>query len=294
MSKISFKQIIAISLTTAAISSTANAAKLSTWDNNGWTDITSPPSVLDAGNTNPEDWVGNNGYVDPGYGGQAFDAEYLLYKVENNRLHIGLQTGFDLQDGHVEYNSGHYWAGDIALSFDGVTLNNSGTGYKKRTFEYAVDLGFGTQCSYESLYNGGTCKSDDQDFSGDNAGLYKDVTWNNGGEIGFNSSNPFAMKSGTEVAGLLDVQVGSADEGDGLSYYRTFSIDLAVLNAEGITDLTNVDVHWTMTCGNDAVDGHFDYRPTSPGSTVPEPSSLVLFSLGLLGILRLRAKQQAV
>ncbi len=58
----------------------------------------------------------------PGVGGQVFDAEYLLYKLEGQILYLGLQSGFDLIDGQQFYNSKAYWAGDLALSFDGDAI----------------------------------------------------------------------------------------------------------------------------------------------------------------------------
>ncbi len=46
----------------------------------------------------------------PGGGGQLFDAEYLAYKLDGKVLSIGVQTGFDLSDGHQVYGGkDYYW-----------------------------------------------------------------------------------------------------------------------------------------------------------------------------------------
>ena len=58
------------------------------------------------------DWTqfaNDDGSVSPGVGGQFFDAEYLYYKYDyddtNPMLSIGLQAGFDLDDGEQAFNS---------------------------------------------------------------------------------------------------------------------------------------------------------------------------------------------
>ena len=58
-------------------------------------------------------------------GGQAYDHEYMAWKIDGNNLSIGIQSGFDLVDGKV-YGSGQNWfLGDLALSFDGDTTYNT-------------------------------------------------------------------------------------------------------------------------------------------------------------------------
>ena len=88
---------------------TANADPITTVFDSSWTQIAS------------EDYVGPSGYVNPGYGGQDFDAEYLYYKLAGTTLSIGLQSGFNLVTGSVYYSGKTYYAGDLALSIDGNT-----------------------------------------------------------------------------------------------------------------------------------------------------------------------------
>ena len=85
------------------------------WD--GWTEFQD-----DAVFGGSEDYVGNSGKVDPGWGDQAFDAEYLLWRLDGTTLSIGLQAGFNLVDGKQYYapSSKYYYAGDMSLSINGV------------------------------------------------------------------------------------------------------------------------------------------------------------------------------
>jgi hypothetical protein len=197
-----------------AISLPVNAALMGMWEADGW-------ELLDA-----EDGVGLNGYVGPGYGGQIFDAEYLFYKQDkvNMTLSIGIQTGFDLIDGRQMDGWVEYFAGDLALGFNGGD------------YEYAVDFGFLTK-DYDGdnvgLGNGNQ----------DKAGLYKVSEWNN--DILYNESSPFAMDEGTF---LSEIETSAGKEGD--SYYRVATIDLDSLGF----DVTDFSTHWTMSCGNDVVE----------------------------------------
>ncbi len=208
----------------------------------------------------------------PGGGGQLFDAEYLAYKLDGKVLSIGVQTGFDLSDGHQVYGGKDYYAGDLALSFDGaVTLGDAST------YEYAVDFGFLTK-DYDNQNVGGNSGT----AGVDTAGVYKVSVWNN--DIYYSAaSSPFAMESGTLVSGLQenDYVVGNG----GASSFRFVSFDITTLGLS-LVDGLSVDAHWTMSCGNDTVNGNFDVAP------VPEPATMLLFGTGLVGLAgRLRRKK---
>jgi hypothetical protein len=210
-----------------------NAGMLSFWTADGW-------DLLDA-----EDGVGSGGYVGPGWGGQAFDAEYLFYKREGNQLSIGLQTGFDILSGAQVYGGHTYYAGDLALGFNGGS------------YDYAVDFGLVTRDIHGANVGLG---SGDQDA----AGLYAVSDWNN--ELSFPVSAPFGMDAGSFISGIS----GSSGAG-GDSYYRIATIDLSSLGF----DVTSFSAHWTMSCGNDVVEG---------SASVPEPSALLLMAGGLIGL----------
>ncbi len=224
-----------------------NASMLGMWAADGWT-------LLDA-----DDKVGSLGQVGPGWGGQAFDAEYLFFKKQGHYLSIGVQTGFDLSDGNQWHIDGEqYFAGDLALGFNGGSL------------DFAIDFGLVTK-DIDGIDVG--IGSGNQDA----AGLYAVSLWNN--NITYLESAPFAMDEGGLVTGITGTS-GSALLPDGLSYFRTATFDLSALGF----DVTSITAHWTMSCGNDVVEGT---------ANVPEPSTLLLLAGGLFGLIggrRLRAR----
>jgi hypothetical protein len=261
------------------------AAKIDSGVWNGWTQISG--TTDHKGNVEDRDFSNGGSFVDPGWGGQKFDAEYLFYKQEGSTLSIGLQTGFDIfYDGRVSYNNKGYYTGDLALSFDG-DADKDGT---LSGFEYAIDFGFLTRDYWNDRVgpNSGV----------QTEGLYKVNSWNN--DIYFDGnpsdqvdSSPFAVESGDFISGAA-TSTGSG-KWDGpdyrdTSFYRTYDIDLAVLAAaEGLSILDgfDLDVHWTMSCGNDAIDGSVKVSP------VPVPPAFILMGslLAGFGVLRRKAKR---
>lgn len=198
---------------------------------------------------------------------QNFDAEFLGIFIDNNKLYVGLQTGFDLADGK-DYRGGHYSPGDIALDF-------------------------GADGSYEAGFR---------------------FDFNNNDEL---TSARFFSLTGTED--WLQPSVGSHGvaspyklDGDPDSFVELIGADYAYTHkkfnsnyheytleaAVNLSDLTaklgtvfteqnKVNVHWTMSCGNDYLDVTTAYTPNPGGggsNPVPEPSTFILFGIGLLGI----------
>jgi len=198
------------------------------------------------------------------YGGQAFDTEYFYYKYDEatKDVSIGLQTGFDVVDGKQRYGNKNYYGGDLALSFDG---NDS-------SYEYAVDFGLKTKDWNDHEVDAGSGTGIDA------AGLYQVTDWNN--NVYHAESSPFAMTDGSLLQGITFGQDGNTRGQSGNSYYTTVTFNVASI-VDTAEDFT-VDSHWTMSCGNDHINGNFMVAGVS--GNVPEPSILALFGIGSIGM----------
>lgn len=290
--------IASLSFSSNSIAETwaANNNAFNFWSNDGWQSLNDPTT----GNNN------DDGGTAPGSGGQRFDAEYFFYKYDaaSNNLSIGLQAGFDLRDMETQYGGQNYYGGDLALSFDNDVVRGSGSTAMSNSYEYAVDFGeftasTGGSSTKQSYYSGGR-------NGVDTAGLYKikqdnevwntsstDLAWHN--DIPNWQSSPFAMDEGLYVAGLLDDSSGKSGYNgleytanyssttNNTSYFRTVTFNLDSIVALGET--FTVDSHWTMSCGNDDINGQITLTRNNGTTPVPEPTITALIGIGSLSIL---------
>jgi hypothetical protein len=277
------------------------------WSNDGWS------SLKQYGNTNN---VNDDGGTAPGSGGQRFDAEYLFYKYDSaaNTLSIGLQAGFNLVTNKVQYGGSDdfYYGGDLALSFDGNASITGSSQTRSNSYEYAVDFGLYTDATqYDSSYANTAYQSAGSGGANgvDAAGLYKikadsngNLRWHDGDDVNnfYDASSPFAMDEGELVSSLISNNAGKSGSNgyeytgvysgysttNKTSYFRTvtFSLDSIVEAGETFT----VDAHWTMSCGNDDINGQIqltrDGTPPPPPPAIPEPSIVALIGIGTLGL----------
>lgn len=239
------------------LSSTANAfvidGKLNDWlgtpvgNKNDWkpTDSTVSYFVEDQ----------SSYFLNPGYGGQAYDAEAIYVKSDALNLYIAVVTG--LSPGTTDYP-----AGDLAFDF-----GNNGS------YEYGVIVKGDSNKPLGGIGNQGQ--------------VYKVSQWNvglwdvNGGlssttHLPGDPAHPTTVKAGS-VLGLASLVYNSTpinllgDQG-GQHYVIEAQISKAFFDpADLVKPFT---LQWTMACANDSIS-------VDPPSNVPTPTILPMLALGL-------------
>lgn len=180
-------------------------------------------------------------------GGEAFDLEGLNVAVDQDFVYVSLTNSFG-------YSKEGFRLGDL---FIGVNGGNK--------YQYAVDLTAG----------------------GGNNGLYSVSSWN------YIQQDPHSYYSNSTIrnaAGAHEMNQGSLlgsvnsmmtfapsletnfmSPGNGDTYVWELKFDRALLG-----DFSSLSFHVNVGCGNDLMEENF----TTP---VPEPGTMILFGLGLLG-----------
>jgi hypothetical protein len=152
-------------------------------------------------------------YLDPGYGGQPYDVEYLGLFVTDDRVYFGLQTGVDIEN---PAGSGNLQPGD--LTFD---IGNDGTSdYGLRFWESTAEL---------------------LDAS----------SWTNVRYSQHADSNPWRVDGidGATTSGF-DFMIGTGKDGYGYdAFWLEGYIELTALGLTG--NDSAIAAHFTMYCGND-------------------------------------------
>lgn len=216
----------------------------------------------------------------PGGGDQDYDVEQIFYMYDDlnpnattgGTLYIGLVTGFDPFGENLGGTAGgpHY-AGDMFLD-----LGNSGS--------YGIAIATGKENTPE---NDGGARFGQAWY---NTGL---PNWTLQNTVNFSpQSDPYRVNedlgTGDAPISALGYSVTVAWGNPG-GVHNFLEIALTVDGAAEtiLTDPNGgIGLHWTMLCGNDEIDVHDD----TPFVPVPEPATMVLLGMGVLGI-ALRARR---
>lgn len=190
-----------------------------------------------------------------GYGDVIGDSRYQIQNMDvsfaGGFMNVRINTNFNAATDPYGIDFG-----DLFISTDGWNPYGSAP-YKYDNYLNGEGWEFVFDTSAGMLYGG--------DFSinlSDNLMDASRYIFRNGQEVQ-------RRDGGTAYAGS-SADLSNAGNGGYLEYN-------ILLSSLGITDGTNLGLKWGMTCANDTIEGMVT-------ASVPEPSSLLLFGIGLLGL----------
>ena len=245
-------------------------------------DWTPHPGIL----STVEDQSGSGSYyLNPGWGGQAYDAEAMYVTWNANYLYIAIATGHNPNT--VNNPGGNsFGAGDIAIDFG---LNG--------TWDYGIELLGSANTTKAHVYSGvnwnyGLWKPD---------GSYVGSLFGNLATV--DRAHPTSILSGTDLStttattgtvAYTDPLHGENNYGakaSDLHYFYEVMVPIAAFGSDWGPG-AQFNIHWTQNCANDSISVTGRY---SAGDTaqVPEPGTLALLPLGLLGLAALRRRIKA-
>lgn len=211
-----------------------------------------------------DDYIsGGNGFLDPGYGGQAYDAEALYVTWDADNLYIALVTGHNPNTKQNE-NNNTYSAGDFALNFwSGATPDSDyefgiRTPHKNNNIN-GINNPFFTTDVYQT--------TNEKDW-------LKDPLW---GTDAVTSLDMNQLKDQNRVgSATMSIKKGPNNIGAGSGPHWIYEISVDKdLFGDAFKNNNGLNISWTMNCANDIITVEDDIP------TIDEPPIWALLGLTL-------------
>lgn len=200
-----------------------------------------------------------------GLGGERFDIEGLNFAVANNKFYVTLTSSFQYGAYSSVWNY-TYREGDLFFGFDGaetqyaiVTRNGVSNLYEVDSYLNipVVPGGFGNNAAIRNA-----------------AGAWR---LNEGVDLG-SVQNTYTKYAGLEPNPIIPA---NPSQTNGDTWVKEYCFDLNLFGSNfDIFQYSNINFHSTMECGNDILKETHRLNPT----ITPEPGTMVLLGVGLLGL----------